>query len=501
LKIEYLIWGHKCSDRPNKFKYGHLVIARQREGIKLTEKAYWLAWSQIEGVGPIMLRRLQQQFGSLSLAWEAKVSDLRSVHGIGTANMNAISTARKLIKPEELLRQHQRKNPQFWTPIDPEYPQLLLEIPDPPALLYGAGKITSWDQNRAIAIVGTRHPTPYGRSWARKIGRALAMHGFTVISGLAVGIDAEAHRGCLDAQGQTIAVVGTGVDRVFPAANHALHQQILRSGLIVSEYPYGTTPGRANFPRRNRIIAGLCRATIIIEAPSKSGALITAHQANEYNRDVYALPNSLDYPQGRGCLELINRGAQLIMGTNELVEALEAMPKLDAIGQTSAQLNASNGRARIDRLVEAAAQAEANRKAEQSRSRPASSFSAVVNGSKSPSRAKPKSEPKIKSEPSIKTKSRATATQTKRSSTPKTIEVIAEPVDEIANSADQIELPPLSHLQEQVLATLDWVDLTSFDAIVEKVNQNSGEISATLLELELYGAIAQAPGMRYQRLV
>jgi DNA processing protein len=141
----------------------------------LTEKAYWLAWSQIEGVGPITMRRLQQQFGSLSVGVGGKSSDLRSVHGIGTANMNAISTARKFIKPEELLRQHQRQKPSI---LDTQrllnILQLLLEIPDPPALLYWAGNLTSWDQNRAIAIVGTRHPYAYGRRWARMIGRALA---------------------------------------------------------------------------------------------------------------------------------------------------------------------------------------------------------------------------------------------------------------------------------------------------------------------------------------
>ncbi|AFY71769.1 DNA protecting protein DprA [Thalassoporum mexicanum PCC 7367] len=463
----------------------------------MTERAYWLAWSQVEGVGPITMRRLQQQFGSLRVAWGAQNSDLRSVQGIGTANMNAIATARKFIQPEQLLQDHLRQNPRFWTPSDPEYPKLLLEIPDPPALLYGAGKITIWDQNRAIAVVGTRHPSAYGVKWARKIGRALAVNGFTVVSGLADGIDGEAHRGCLDAKGQTIAVVGTGVDRVFPSANYALHQQILRSGLILSEYPYGTEPGRANFPRRNRIIAGLCRATIIIEAPRKSGALITAHQANEYNRDVYALPNSLDFPQGQGCLDLISRGAQLIMSEKQLIEALEAMPRLDPIGFEL--LSESNdSKARINRLVEAATQAEAQRMAQTGNGRKSSNSrsGSSPNASSSARRSTAKSNSRSNS----KAAARSTANN-KRSLEPQTIEVIVEPVAEIISEANKIDLPPLSKLQEQLMDLLDPVDLTSFDAIVQKVNQDAGEISAALLELELYGAVAQAPGMHYQRLV
>jgi DNA processing protein len=472
----------------------------------LTEKAYWLAWSQIEGVGPITMRRLQQQFGALSVAWEAKTSDLRSVHGIGTANVNAIVTARKFIKPDELLRQHQRQNPQFWTPSDREYPQLLLEIPDPPALLYWAGNLTSWDQNRAIAIVGTRHPSAYGRRWARMIGRALAENGFIVVSGLAEGIDAEAHHGCLEAKGQTIAVLGTGVDRVFPATNHALHQQILRSGLIVSEYPYGTTPLRANFPRRNRIIAGLCRATIVVEAPRKSGALITAHQANEYNRDVYALPNSLDFDQAYGCLDLINRGAQLIMGTKELIAVLEEMPKLDLVTSTeSTDANTNGSKARISRLVAAATEAEAQKQKSRPASKTSSPRSSSSRSSESPNGSGADSRSPLNSNSRSKSSPTTSQSQSKRSPALETIEVIAEPIDDIDHGlqekASKIDLPPLSKLQEQVLATLDWVDLTSFDAIVQKVNQDPGGISAALLELELYGAIAQAPGMRYQRLV
>jgi DNA processing protein len=181
----------------------------------------------------------------------------------------------------------------------------------------------------AIAIIGTRNPSSYGRKWARKIARALAEKGFVVVSGLAEGIDAVAHQSCLEAGGITLAVVGTGVDKVYPAKHLQLYQELLKTGAVISEYPNGTTPEKSHFPQRNRIIAGLCRASIVIEAPMRSGALITAYQANEYGRDVYALPGDLDTEQAIGCLQLINRGAQIILGIDELLKSLGAMPQID----------------------------------------------------------------------------------------------------------------------------------------------------------------------------
>jgi DNA processing protein len=157
----------------------------------------------------------------------------------------------------------------------------------------------------------------------------LAQNGFVILSGLADGIDAEAHRSCIDVGGATIAVLGTGVDVVYPWKNRALYDQILETGLAISEYPAGTQPDRTHFPRRNRVVAGLSRAVLVIEAPKKSGALITAHLANDYGRDIYALPGSLDNPKSAGCLELLSKGAQMILGEAELLELLGALPKLD----------------------------------------------------------------------------------------------------------------------------------------------------------------------------
>ncbi|MEO0410104.1 MAG: DNA-processing protein DprA, partial [Cyanobacteria bacterium P01_A01_bin.135] len=185
-------------------------------------------------------------------------------------------------------------------------------------------------QALGVAIVGTRQPTEYGRRWTYRIAQALARAGVTVISGLADGIDAIAHQAALEVGGRTLAVMGTGVNLVYPRRNRALAERILSQGLLLSEYPTGTPPDRTRFPQRNRIIAGLSRAVLILEAPQKSGALITARVANEYARDVYALPGSLDNPKSSGCLALIERGASMILGEAALLEALGAIPAIEA---------------------------------------------------------------------------------------------------------------------------------------------------------------------------
>lgn len=299
----------------------------------LEERAYWLAWSQVERVGPVLLRRLQQRFGTLADAWDASAAQLQEVEGFGYQLAGTVVAARSQINPQELLLQHSLKNPCFWTLADPDYPRLLLEIPNPPPVLYYRGQVEIQENQGMkpmVAIVGTREPTDYGKRWTRKISVALANHGFTVVSGMAAGIDTEAHRGCLDAGGRTLAVLGTGVDLIYPPRNRSLYEQILQQGLVLSEYPAGTQPNRAHFPQRNRIIAGLSRAILVMEAPTKSGALITAYQANEYCRDVYVLPGRLDDEQSKGCLGLLSRGAHVILNEGHLLEMLGAMPQIDS---------------------------------------------------------------------------------------------------------------------------------------------------------------------------
>lgn len=297
----------------------------------MTERAFWLAWSQIPGVGAILIQRLHQQFGSLATAWEASLTDLQTVGGIGEQGAENILKERRKLNPQALLEQHESANPAFWTPIDADYPRWLLEIPDPPPVLYYRGQVDRLENQGitpAVAIVGTRGPSDYGRRWARRLSVTLAQVGFTVVSGLAEGIDTEVHQSCLDVGGRTIAVLGTGVDLVYPHFNRKLSEQIAKQGLLVSELPAGTQPDRTHFPRRNRIIAGFCRATLVIEAPQKSGSLITARLANEYGREVYALPGTLDNYRAKGCLSLLSQGAQMILGESQLLEALGTLPQL-----------------------------------------------------------------------------------------------------------------------------------------------------------------------------
>lgn len=302
------------------------------------ERAYWLAWSQVPGVGPVLLKRILQHFSSLQEAWEAPYSALILVDGLGPKLIQALQEKRAQLQPPQFLVEHQQRNPNFWTPADAEYPRLLLEIPSPPPVLYYQGKVNS-EENQGItpmvAIVGTRFPTEHGRRWTHRISTALAQHGFTIVSGMAAGIDGIAHQACLQAGGRTLAILGTGVDRIYPAEHRQLWQEIQQQGLLLSEYPASTAPKQGNFPARNRIIAGLSRAVLVMEAPQKSGSLITARYSNEFGRDVYILPNSPDVEEAKGCLKLIHQGAEVIIEIEQLLEILGAIPQLDAPQQLS----------------------------------------------------------------------------------------------------------------------------------------------------------------------
>ncbi|MBF2098545.1 MAG: DNA-protecting protein DprA [Gloeomargaritaceae cyanobacterium C42_A2020_066] len=297
-----------------------------------SERAYWLAWAQISGIGPILLQRLRETFGDLITAWRATPTELGQVAGLGSQLIQRIEERRRTCHPLEFLDQHEGRNPQFLTPADPDYPYLVRILPDPPPVLYTQGQILATEAaGRAptVAVVGTRHPSPYGRRWTERLVEALTHKGWTIVSGLAEGIDTEAHRSCLKAAGRTLAVLGTGLDQVYPASNRHLQAEVATQGLLVSEHPAGTPPDRGHFPRRNRIIAALSRAVILTEAPTGSGALITAQFAADYGRDVYVLPGSLDNPQSQGCLELIQQGAQVILGVDHLLELLGDTPALD----------------------------------------------------------------------------------------------------------------------------------------------------------------------------
>jgi DNA processing protein len=298
----------------------------------MSDRAYWLAWSQCKGVGPILLKRLQSHFGSLQGAWQADGAELLEVEGIGLGLGSTLVEYRDSVSPAQLLASTEEQDAHFWTPADAAYPPLLFEITDPPPVLYYRGKteLASTIQTRpGVGIVGTRDPSDYGRRWTQRLTRQLVAHDVMVVSGLANGIDRHAHLQALDSGGQTIAVLGTGVDVAYPWANRALQHRIAAEGLLLSEHPLGTPPDKMHFPRRNRIIAGLSRAVVVTEAPARSGALITARLANDYGRDVFALPGSLDNPRCRGCLDLISQGAQMILDEMTLIRDLGQLPDLD----------------------------------------------------------------------------------------------------------------------------------------------------------------------------
>lgn len=214
---------------------------------------------------------------------------------------------------------------------DPGYPASLLEMADPPLMLYVLGA-AAFDLNQlgqSIAVVGSRNPTPQGAANARAFARALGEAGLPVVSGLALGVDGAAHQGALEAAGDaprlaTVAVVGTGLDRVYPARHRELAQRVMRQGLIVSEFPLGTPPLTQNFPKRNRLIAGLARGTLVVEAALQSGSLITARLTSEQGKEVFAIPGSIHSPQSRGCHALIRQGAKLVESVNDILEELPA---------------------------------------------------------------------------------------------------------------------------------------------------------------------------------
>lgn len=313
----------------------------------MAERAYWLAWAQAKGLGPILLKRLHSHFGSLAAAWHADGAALLEVEGIGLGLGSSLVTYRQTISPIALLASYEKQHPNFWTPADTEYPALLYEITDPPPLLYYRGQpelASALQTALSVGIVGTRHPSDYGQRWTRRLTQQLTAHGVIVVSGLAKGIDRHAHQQALESGGLTIAVLGTGVDQVYPSAHQALQESIAHRGLLLSEHPNGTPPDRAHFPRRNRIIAGLSRAVVVTEAPARSGALITAQLANDYGRDVFALPGSLDNLNSEGCLGLINQGAQMILNDRTLVMALGQLPQFQESTRPGDRDNAGGDR-------------------------------------------------------------------------------------------------------------------------------------------------------------
>ncbi|MCC7370732.1 MAG: DNA-protecting protein DprA [Chloroflexi bacterium] len=288
----------------------------------MDERIYWVLLTQVSQIGPSRFRRLLDHFGSAEAAWRAPLLDLAAA-GLDRRCIESLATLRQKTGPEAEARRLERAGVSALILDDPAYPDALREIADPPPVLYVSGQITPAD-DWAIAVVGTRRSTTYGRQATEKIVGEVARSGVTIVSGLARGIDTCAHHAALAAGGRTIAVLGSGLDKVYPTANQALARQIAEQGrgAVISEYPLGVPPDAQHFPRRNRIVSGLSKAILVVEADYKSGAMITATQAAEQGRDVFAVPGSIFSPMSAGPHQLIREGARVVTDASDILEEL-----------------------------------------------------------------------------------------------------------------------------------------------------------------------------------
>ena len=266
------------------------------------------------------VRALLDHFGELGAAWRANAASLRQA-GLDRRALSSLLKTRDQLDLDAELEKLAAQNVQFFTWDDAGYPPRLLQIPDPPPLIYVRGQLTAEDE-WAVAVVGTRRASAYGRTVTQRIATNLAINQMTIVSGLARGIDAEAHRAALKARGRTIAVLGCGLDLIYPPEHRNLAREVVEKGALVSEYPLGTRPEAKNFPPRNRIISGLSLGVLVIEAGIKSGALITADYAADQGRDVFAIPGNLFVRSSMGSNRLIQDGARLATGAEDILEEL-----------------------------------------------------------------------------------------------------------------------------------------------------------------------------------
>jgi len=290
----------------------------------MEELKYLNALNRIQLLGPARIELLVNRFGSAKGAWEAPEKKWSEIAGLQNI-VARVMKQREAINPEKEWLRLKKLGFGILRLDSPGYPPLLKTISRPPPVLYTCGQWQEDDQ-LAIAIVGSRRCTFYGREVAARLARELAGLGFTIVSGLALGIDTQAHRGALEVSGRTIAVLGCGLNVNYPPGNRSLQEQIASSGVVLTEFPLDATPLPQNFPQRNRIISGLSLGTIVVEAPEKSGALITANYALDQNREVFAIPGNIGSPYSRGCHRLIKEGACLVESVTDILDELAVGP-------------------------------------------------------------------------------------------------------------------------------------------------------------------------------
>jgi len=301
----------------------------------VTPREAYIALNMIDGVGPVRVRALLDQFGQPENIFTASRSELQQVNGVGADTAGNIADWRTGIDLDAELARIEKTGVRVVTRADDDYPKNLREIYDPPLVLYVRGTLTERDAV-AVGIVGSRRTTLYGQEMSRKLAYQLARVGVTVVSGLARGIDTAAHTGALQAKGRTVAVIGCGIDMVYPPENKKLADEIAaQGGAVVSEFPFGVPPDRQNFPMRNRIISGWSLGVVVVEANLKSGALITAKQAMEQGREVFAVPGRADSVLSRGTNRLIKDGAKLTEDVEDILTEFEyLLPKREKSDDT-----------------------------------------------------------------------------------------------------------------------------------------------------------------------
>lgn len=290
----------------------------------MTEREAYIALNMMEKVGPVSVRSLATHLGSVHAIFEATRAALLEAEGIGPAVANAITSQRDTVPWQAELEKAATAGARLVTPVDGEYPRQLLEIHDPPLALYVQGTLEARDKH-GIAVVGTRRPTHYGRETTERLTAQLSQAGVTILSGLAQGIDFHAHETALKVHGRTLAVLGSALDQLYPPEHKDLARRITGSGAVITEFPFGRPPDKTTFPMRNRVVSGLSRGVLVVEAGHGSGALITANQALEQGRTVFAVPGRIDSPASHGTNSLIKHGAKLVMRVEDILEEFEAL--------------------------------------------------------------------------------------------------------------------------------------------------------------------------------
>ena len=288
----------------------------------MDEREALVALNMVERVGPVRLRQLIDHFGDAPSILGASASQLTQVRGIGPEVAESIANWEKTVDLAGELKRIEEYGCSIVIPSDDVYPESLKQIYDPPIVLYVKGSLLPQDKN-AVALVGSRLTTPYGMETARKLAYQLAYVGVTVVSGGARGIDTAAHQGAMSAKGRTIAVLGNGINIVFPAENKELFDRIATQGAVMTQFPFNRKADKQTFPIRNRIVAGMTLGTVVVEANLTSGALITANMAIENGRQVFAVPGRIDSPRSKGCHELIKKGAKLCEGAEDILSEFE----------------------------------------------------------------------------------------------------------------------------------------------------------------------------------